>query len=475
MREEHTRHLDSHNPESTAPDEKPLQSWKEIAAYLDRDVRTARRWEKEAGLPVRRHRQVGKSSVYAYPSEVNAWRSARMPRGSEATSASPLWKHPAVAMAAGVALVLGGLVLFHERMPTPDDLLVEAADPGSGRAARQVWDGDASAGSVSPDGRYLTFTDWATGDLAVRDLETGENHRLTRKGTWNESQEFAEWSVISPDGRQVAYSWRDENNFYHLRTIGFEDEGGGAQPRVLIRADADTPYLIPTTGLPGGKRVACSVWRGDGTIDLVLVSADDGTVTRLKSLEWRTSVFAAASPDGRFLAYDVQQSPDEDKFNIRVIVIDGSRDIPLIEHAGSDSVLGWASDGSGLLFRSDRRGSDDVWFVPVHDGKATGRSRLVRSGAGSPLGLTADGSFFYSMKLGGDDIYTADLDPETGRLAGEPRKMVLPGNLWVSELARGTDVRGSGGTCDRWIQRIVDLLPSRSGRAGGHLGSAHQR
>ena len=174
----------------------------------------------------------------------------------------------------------------------------------------------------------------------MRDLETGENHRLTRKGTWNESQEFAEWSVISPDGRQVAYSWRDENNFYHLRTIGFEDEGGGAQPRVLIRADADTPYLIPTTGLPGGKRVACSVWRGDGTIDLVLVSADDGTVTRLKSLEWRTSVFAAASPDGRFLAYDVQQSPDEDKFNIRVIVIDGSRDIPLIEHAGSDSVWG---------------------------------------------------------------------------------------------------------------------------------------
>ena len=33
----------------------PLESWKEIAAYLNRDERTARRWEKEEGLPIHRH------------------------------------------------------------------------------------------------------------------------------------------------------------------------------------------------------------------------------------------------------------------------------------------------------------------------------------------------------------------------------------------------------------------------------------
>ena len=42
----------------TAPDEKPLQSWKEIAAYLERDERTTRRWEQNAGLPIRRHGEV---------------------------------------------------------------------------------------------------------------------------------------------------------------------------------------------------------------------------------------------------------------------------------------------------------------------------------------------------------------------------------------------------------------------------------
>ena len=61
-------------------DEKPLQGWKEIAAYLERDVRTAVRWEKRSGLPARRLDGGKGSSVYAYPSELDAWRARRKPR-----------------------------------------------------------------------------------------------------------------------------------------------------------------------------------------------------------------------------------------------------------------------------------------------------------------------------------------------------------------------------------------------------------
>ena len=32
-----------------------LDSWKEIAAYLGRDVTTAQRWEKREGMPIHRH------------------------------------------------------------------------------------------------------------------------------------------------------------------------------------------------------------------------------------------------------------------------------------------------------------------------------------------------------------------------------------------------------------------------------------
>jgi hypothetical protein len=54
-----------------------LESWKEIAAYLQRDAKTARRWEKEEGLPVHRHSHKSRSSVYAYPGEIDAWRISR--------------------------------------------------------------------------------------------------------------------------------------------------------------------------------------------------------------------------------------------------------------------------------------------------------------------------------------------------------------------------------------------------------------
>jgi TolB-like protein/Tfp pilus assembly protein PilF len=49
-----------------------LDSWKAIAAYLKRDESTVRRWEKE-GLPVHRHLHAKKASVYAFPSEIDAW------------------------------------------------------------------------------------------------------------------------------------------------------------------------------------------------------------------------------------------------------------------------------------------------------------------------------------------------------------------------------------------------------------------
>lgn len=56
-----------------------LDSWKEIAAYLNRGVRTVRRWETEEGLPVHRHMHRALGSVYAYKSEIEAWRQTHQP------------------------------------------------------------------------------------------------------------------------------------------------------------------------------------------------------------------------------------------------------------------------------------------------------------------------------------------------------------------------------------------------------------
>ncbi len=57
-----------------------LESWKEIAAHLQRSVRTAKRWERVEGLPVHRHAHNRAASVYAYRSELEAWWVTRQPR-----------------------------------------------------------------------------------------------------------------------------------------------------------------------------------------------------------------------------------------------------------------------------------------------------------------------------------------------------------------------------------------------------------
>ncbi|HLJ73309.1 MAG TPA: hypothetical protein VKU62_01895, partial [Thermoanaerobaculia bacterium] len=50
-----------------------LDSWKEIAAYLKRDVTTVQRWEKREAMPVHRHLHEKLGSVYAYKSELDDW------------------------------------------------------------------------------------------------------------------------------------------------------------------------------------------------------------------------------------------------------------------------------------------------------------------------------------------------------------------------------------------------------------------
>jgi TolB-like protein len=56
-----------------------LNSWKEIAVYLSRDVRTVQRWEKREELPVHRHLHEKAGSVYAFKSEIDRWWSNRRP------------------------------------------------------------------------------------------------------------------------------------------------------------------------------------------------------------------------------------------------------------------------------------------------------------------------------------------------------------------------------------------------------------
>jgi hypothetical protein len=73
----------SGTPLSTRLPEDRLDSWKEIAAYLNRDVTTVQRWEKREGMPVHRHLHDRIGSVYASKAELDDWAGSRRPRVAE--------------------------------------------------------------------------------------------------------------------------------------------------------------------------------------------------------------------------------------------------------------------------------------------------------------------------------------------------------------------------------------------------------
>jgi hypothetical protein len=61
---------------------KYLSSWKEIAQYFNRGVRTVQRWEAELGMPVRRPHGGSRTAVMAIREELDSWMASRPFRGA---------------------------------------------------------------------------------------------------------------------------------------------------------------------------------------------------------------------------------------------------------------------------------------------------------------------------------------------------------------------------------------------------------
>lgn len=159
---------------NAAPNGDTLHSWKEIAGYLRRDVRTVQRWEKSEGLPVHRlwHKRLG--SIFAYKSELDAWWSshrveleAEEPAEAEADA---LAGEPARPVERKKRLVVASVLLL--------GLAVAGVVAWRGFAERRVPavsspipQGTAVAGCSVPGG----LVGYWPGEDSVRDVH-GENH-----------------------------------------------------------------------------------------------------------------------------------------------------------------------------------------------------------------------------------------------------------------------------------------------------------
>jgi Tol biopolymer transport system component len=299
---------------------------------------------------------------------------------------------------------------------------VSAAAPGQ-LATRVVWSGPnaESEGTVSLDGRYLYTTDWDTGDLTVHDFSTGKDRRLTDKGPWIKTGDFAEAPAISRDGKQVAYAWFVESkNRYELQIAGVL-ASGLVQPRRLFD-NPEVGWIAPHDWSPDGKLLAVEMGRIDKTNQIGLISVQDGSLRVLWS-GTDTLRGGGFSPDGKYLLY-TKGARDRPR-HACILSVDGKTETALAPSSNSAQNPVWSADGSRILFISDRGGNPGLWSVHVADGKPQGDPELVKEDFQNSelIGASANGALFHSTFATNLDIYTASIDPASGALTSEPKRV----------------------------------------------------
>lgn len=292
-----------------------------------------------------------------------------------------------------------------------------AAIPSNTPAARRVWAGPAVdlSGAPSPDGKYVSYVDWETGDLAIRALAAGTRRRLTKNPPFNQADGFAQESSFSPDGKQIAYAWFHDAGM-DLRVIAVD---GGA-PRKLVDG-AETPIMRVSWG-GDPRHIAVSHQAAGRTHRLAMVDAATGALRPLKTLDWREPARIALSPDGRYLAYDFPPAEKLPNRDIHVLAVDGSRETIAVQHAANDLFPAWTPDGRHLVFISDRTGAPALWSVAMDGGLPQAAARLLQPiGHARPLGFTRAGALVYGLGTGTMDVFTAALDVATGKVIEPPR------------------------------------------------------
>ena len=344
----------------TSPGGGRLESWKEIAAYLNRSVRTLHRWEKEEGLPV--HRQLHKDlgSVFAYKSELDAWsrtRSVRTEvRENKSESGSPNRSRMVVAFVLSGALVLIGSFSYLVTRGFQLERSGQDAYPGSLELI-STFSGSHRWPSLSPDGRWLAFVSDAGGtpQVWIKNLATGDPVQLTFDDT---SASRPRWSA---QGDRIVYS-RVGNGIWSVPSLGGE-------PRQIIKDGRNAD-------LSRDGRLLVFERAGD-----VFISAIDGSDTRVWPSPRRLNPYygdtwPTFSPDSRSIAVFLAE---EGRYgDYWILPLTGGEPRRVTWDFQEGGAPAWTPDGKSLLIRSSRAGSMNLWRASVADGTL---DRLT-SGAG---------------------------------------------------------------------------------------------
>ena len=349
----------------------------------------------------------------------------------------------------------------------------------------------------SPDGRRIAYIAQGqpTGaQVFVKWLDSGEETQLTRL---ERSPSNIEWS---PDGRRIAFNMsvpsKQEFNIrmpqrpagakwvepprvvdrldYRADTVGYRPEGfahifvipdTGGTPRQLT--DGDFNHGAPEW-TPDSQRIIFSglrkpdaeyEWRES---EIYSVALADGRVRQLTDRRGPDSS-PAVSPDGRAIAYTGFDNTDDTYIvsKLYVMDIDGKNRRVLTEGFDrSPAGLIWASDGSGIYFTSEDRGSDNLYFAALRGGPPQAVTRGVQQLQVSSItknGLAA--GVLTSPAEPGDVVVFNLKSPAPKKLTDvngdllEGRKLGAVEEVWYDSVG-GKKVQG-------WLVKPPDFDPSK--------------
>jgi Tol biopolymer transport system component len=320
-------------PPATPTRERPLEdrldSWKEIAAYLKRDVTTVQRWEKREGMPVHRHLHDRIGSVYASRVELDAWtRRRNLPpaqennHGTLETSPPPAptqpvpgtlrtWRTFVLPLGLVAALAIGAGLWLQKtehfwRSPIADARFQTESD----------FDGLEQAAALSRDGHLIAFLSNRDGqtDVWLTQAGSGAFHNLTHGSI----EELANPSIrtpgFSPDGSLVTF-W--------VRKRGGSSGGDISVWAVPTLGGEPRPYLEGIAEFDWSRDGGRLAYHTPGPGDPLFVSNGSprsAAVPIFTAPAGQHAHFPTWAPDGAFIYFVLGELPDKlDIWRIRPV------------------------------------------------------------------------------------------------------------------------------------------------------------
>ncbi len=360
-----------------------LGSWKEIAAYLDRGVRTVQRWERDEGLPVQRLPHERRGTVYAYRHELDAW-----------------WKSR------------GAIVAATE--PTEADRPSPSDDRGGRRRPAAIalvvsrWRWSAVVAGVA----LATVVTVGAVRLWVRESPQPLTLQRLTTTTGRTLQ-----TALSADGKMVAY---------------VSDAGRDEMPAQVWVQQIGSPTAIQLTR--DDRRHAFPSFSADGTrVLFTRVGLDRSDVYEVPALGGAPKLLvpnagqAVFSPDGRWIAYGAMG-------RVHLTSADGT---PVRDVTGRLVVAlapVWSPDSTKLLVTGTRDAAvePDWWIVPIDGGEPieTGLVRTLREKGFqegwlrvAPVWTSDNDIVFSGRNRDGWSIWKQRLDPSGVRPEGDPERI----------------------------------------------------